>query len=198
MSFGNRAAWFKPALGIVARAAGAVAGTIALLVLSLLALNIPPLPALASIWEGAIGTAETGTIGPLSVTVTKTAPLLLTGLSVAVAWRAGMFSIGAEGQLLMGALAATALWAGMPAAPPALLVIAMLALAAGAGAAWGGIAGWLRVRRGVPEVISTIMLNYIALDLIGALVTAPGRLHGRTQSGPHSDPLPDAVSLPNL
>jgi ABC-type uncharacterized transport system permease subunit len=50
----------------------------------------------------------------------------------------------------------------------------------------------------VPEVISTIMLNYIALNVIGWLVTDPGPLHGKTQSGPHSDPLPPAISLPNL
>jgi simple sugar transport system permease protein len=67
-----------------------------------------------------------------------------------------------------------------------------------AGSLWGGLAGWLRVYRNVPEVISTIMLNYIALNVIGAMVKEPGPLHGKTQAGPHSDPIPDALNLPNL
>jgi simple sugar transport system permease protein len=92
-------------------------------------------------------------------------PLVFTGLSVAIAFHAGLFNIGAEGQLTMGALAAAAagaLWPTLqhPAAP---LVAGLAALLAGA--AWGAIPGWLRARRGSHEVINTIMLNFIAAGL---------------------------------
>jgi general nucleoside transport system permease protein len=180
------------------QAAAAAGGLIVLVALTMAALSIPPVAAMQAIWAGAVGTAQTGTLGPLSTTLTKMAPLLLTGLSVVVAWRAGMFSIGAEGQLLIGALAALAFWSVAGSLPPLAAVVMMIALGTAAGAIWSGIAAWLRIHRNVPEVISTIMLNYIALNLIGALVTAPGPLHGKTQAGPHSDPLPDAISLPNL
>jgi ABC-type uncharacterized transport system permease subunit len=185
-------------LSIVARFCAYLAGLFVIMVLTLWALNISPVPALQAIWRGAVGDSTTGTAAPLSATATKMAPLLLTGLGVVVAWRAGMFSIGAEGQLLVGALAATALWSVAGGAPPIALITMMLACGSAAGALWSGLAGWLRVHRNVPEVISTIMLNYIALNLIGALVTEPGPLHGKTQAGPHSDPLPRAIALPNI
>ena len=174
------------------------AGLVVMMTVTLLALNIPPVPALQAIWTGAFGDSTVGTLAPLSTTLTKMAPLLLTGLGVAIAWRAGMFSIGAEGQLLIGALAALGLWSVARQVPPPILITMMLVLGAAAGALWSGVAGWLRIRRNVPEVISTIMLNYIALNVIGALVTDPGPLHGKTQAGPHSDPLPAIIALPNL
>ena len=92
-------------------------------------------------------------------------PLIFTGLSVAVAFHAGLFNIGAEGQLTMGALAAAAvgaIWPGIwwPLAPVLATGAALLA-----GALWGGIPGWLRARRGSHEVINTIMLNFVAAGL---------------------------------
>ena len=186
------------AIAQIGRVLGSAACLVVIMIVTLWALHVPPLPALIAIWTGAIGSAEAGYAAPLSNTLIKTSPLILTGLGVVVAWRGGMFSIGAEGQLLIGALAAAALWSAARQMPPAVLILTMMLIASAAGALWGGIAGWLRVRRSVPEVISTIMLNYIALDIIGWLVTDPGPLHGKTQSGPHTDPLPSAVALPNL
>src|SRR5947209_13045558 len=92
-------------------------------------------------------------------------PLIFTGLSVAIAFQAGLFNIGAEGQLTMGALAAAvvgALWPRVPS--PLAPILAILAAMAG-GTVWGGIPGWLRARRGSHEVINTIMLNFIAAGL---------------------------------
>jgi len=175
-----------------------VIGLMALMTATLLILRIPPIPALQAIWIGAVGDSTTGTLAPLSTTLTKMAPLLLTGLGVTIAWRAGMFSIGAEGQLLIGALAALGLATLTPRIPAPILILMMLMIGALAGSLWSGLAGWLRIYRNVPEVISTIMLNYIALNIIGAMVTEPGPLHGKTQAGPHSDPIPDALNLPNL
>lgn len=186
------------AVPLICRVAGYVVGLLAVMTLTLWLLNIPVGPALDAIWTGAIGNRSTGTLAPLAATLIKTTPLLLTGLGVVVAWRAGMFSVGAEGQLLVGALASLALWSVAAHVPPALLIALMLVLGSSAGALWSGLAGWLRVYRNVPEVISTIMLNYLALNIIGALVTEPGPLHGKTQSGPHSDPLPGAISLPDI
>jgi len=94
-----------------------------------------------------------------------TTPLIFTGLAVAVPFQAGLFNIGAEGQLTLGALAAAtvgAVWHGLP--WPLAPVLATLAAVA-AGATWGVIPGWLRARRGSHEVINTIMLNFVAAGL---------------------------------
>jgi general nucleoside transport system permease protein len=101
----------------------------------------------------------------LGMTLFYSTPLVFTGLSVAVAFHAGLFNIGAEGQLTLGALAAAAVgavWPGVP-APVAPLLAGLAAIVAGT--AWGAIPGWLRARRGSHEVINTIMLNFIAAGL---------------------------------
>lgn len=92
-------------------------------------------------------------------------PLIFTGLSVSMAFRAGLFNIGAEGQLLFGAMGAAAVGALLPGLPspwgPMLATLAAFA----AGAFWGFIPGWLRARRGAHEVINTIMLNFVAAGI---------------------------------
>jgi ABC-type uncharacterized transport system permease subunit len=91
---------------------------------------------------------------------------------VAFAFRAKLFNIGGEGQFLMGALAAT--WVGINLSlPPVIHVIAALVAATIVGGLWGGIAGLLKATRGVHEVISTIMLNFIAIFFISYMVTGP-------------------------
>lgn len=105
----------------------------------------------------------------------KATPLLLSGLAVALAMRAGLFNIGAEGQLLVGAFAAAwagAAWHGLPAG---LHVAGSLAVGAAAGAAWAAVAGALKAWRGAHEVIVTIMLNYVAIQLTHYLVNGPAR-----------------------
>ena len=143
--------------------------------------------------------AAAGAVGDryaLADTALKTCPLLLTGLAVAIAFRAGVWNIGAEGQLLVGALAATA--AGSAAAALPTPFPAVVALGAGmvAGAAWGGLAALLRVTRNVSEVIGTIMLNFVALRLVGWAVQGP--LMEQAARYPQSDPLPAAALLPIL
>ncbi|MDP6418212.1 MAG: ABC transporter permease [Candidatus Krumholzibacteria bacterium] len=97
-------------------------------------------------------------------------PLIFTGLSVSYAFRAGLFNIGGEGQLYMGAFFAALVPLLLPGLPAILaLPLAVLAAATG-GAAWGAIPGYLRARFGVHEVINTIMMNFIALGLTGYLV----------------------------
>ena len=92
-------------------------------------------------------------------------PLVFTGLSVSIAFHAGLFNIGAEGQLVMGALAAAAVGGCFPAIPWPLAPVLAGFAAFGAGAFWGAIPGWLKARRGSHEVINTIMLNFIAAGI---------------------------------
>ena len=125
--------------------------------------------ALHALWDGAFGSPYAF----WSATLVRATPLLLVGLAVALAFRAGVLNIGAEGQLIVGAIAAAmvALWGdGLPRVVlvPSMAIAGMLA-----GAGWAGIAGWLRRRFGVLEVISTIMLNFIALASIGWMVRGP-------------------------
>ena len=98
----------------------------------------------------------------LQQTLLVTTPLILTGLAVAFAFRCGLFNIGGQGQYTMGAIVAVwvgSVWAGMPGIPHALLTIVLAMLA---GAVWAGIAGILKATVGAHEVITTIMLNWIA------------------------------------
>jgi ABC-type uncharacterized transport system permease subunit len=101
----------------------------------------------------------------LEGTLLKTVPLLLTGLSVALAFRAGVWNIGGEGQFIAGALAA---FIASPFGVVASLLAAMLA-----GALWASIASLMRLWRNAPEVLTTILLNFIALHLLGWCVNGP-------------------------
>jgi simple sugar transport system permease protein len=147
--------------------------------------------ALGALWSGAFGSAD----AVLSATLVRAVPLILAGLAVALAFRAGILNIGAEGQLLAGAGAGAAV--GILLGPVLGPLAAPLVLLAGAilGAAWAGVAALLR-RRGVPEVISTLMLNFVALHGVSWLVRGP--LQEPSRVYPQSLPLPDASRLPVL
>ncbi len=110
---------------------------------------------------------------PISETLTNAAPLILTGLAVTLAFRAGMFNIGGEGQAVLGAIAAGLVGFGIHLPPVLHLVVAVVAGAAG-GALYGFVPGWLKARTGAHEVITTIMLNYIAAKLLVWLVIQDG------------------------
>jgi simple sugar transport system permease protein len=147
--------------------------------------------AYAALWQGAFG----GTY-QVSETVLRSIPLIFTGLSVAVAFRAGVWNIGAEGQLLVGALAVAAVAAAVPGWPGWALMPLCLAASLAAGAAWGGIAAFFKVRRNVPEVIATIMLNFLAINLVSALIHGP--LMEKARAYPESQQLPDTLVLARL
>lgn len=150
-----------------------------------------PWPALSALVTGAFGSSYA-----LSSTVVRAVPLALAGLAVAVAFRAGLLNIGAEGQLLIGACAATATGALLLGAPRMLALPLILAAGALAGAAWALVAAELRRRFGVLEVISTIMLNFIALSITGWLVRGP--LQEPSRIYPQSTSLPLSQQLPML
>lgn len=148
--------------------------------------------------EAAIALARGSLQGSYSIaeTLIRTCPLLLAGLGVAVAFRAGVWNIGAEGQLYMGALAVVWLADGLGALPYPVGIALALGAAAAAGAAWASIAAVLRAYRGVQEVISTIMLNFIAVQVVAWAVHGP--LRESTRQFPYSDHLPDSLMLSRL
>ncbi|MCJ7531346.1 MAG: ABC transporter permease [Anaerolineales bacterium] len=131
-------------------------------------------------FDAYLGLAEGsfGSLKALSETTVWASPYIFAGLAVGLAFKGGLFNIGAEGQLALGAVAAA--WTGY--ALPGLLGITFpaiihipLTILAGilAGAIWGGIPGWLKARFGGHEVINTIMMNYIALNITSYLLNGP-------------------------
>jgi simple sugar transport system permease protein len=102
---------------------------------------------------------------PLSETIVQATPLILAGLSVSLAFRAGLFNIGAQGQIIMGAILAGYLGFGVH-LPIVLHLLVALAGGFAGGAVWGLVVGWLKARTGAHEVITTIMLNYVAASLL--------------------------------
>jgi general nucleoside transport system permease protein len=131
-----------------------------------------------------------------SGTLVRATPLILTGLAVAVAFRAGVFNIGAEGQFLVGAAAGTAVALGLRTLPALALIPAVLIGGSVAGAAWAWIAAVLRVRFHVLEVISTIMLNFVAAYLVSYLVRGP--LQEPTRVNPQTETIIAAAQLPRF
>jgi simple sugar transport system permease protein len=164
---------------LLALAAAIVA--VLLLAISGAAFGHSPRELLSILISGSIGSRFA-----IEGTVLKAVPLLLTGLAVAVAFRAGVWNIGAEGQFLVGALAAflAARW-GMAAS----LIAAMIA-----GAAWASLATLMRLWRNAPEVLTTILLNFIAIHLLGWSVNGP--LKERGGQYPQTDTV--AAALPHL
>jgi simple sugar transport system permease protein len=133
-----------------------------------------------ALFEGAIfnpHTASKGTLagyaGPISETLTNATPLILGGLSVGLAFRAGLFNIGGQGQVIMGAIFAGFVGFHWHLAPGLHLILGVLAGMLG-GALWGGLAGLLKAKTGAHEVITTIMLNYIAVYFLAYLLSVKG------------------------
>jgi simple sugar transport system permease protein len=139
--------------------------------------------------------AETlGTPYGIGQVLFKATPLMLTGLSAAIAFRAGLFNIGAEGQLTIGALCTAIIGCSFPGLPSfALLPLCLLGGIAG-GAAWGAVPGVLKARFGSHEVINTIMMNFIAAALVSYLVTNVYAVPATV----HTPEIAPAAELPRL
>ncbi len=118
----------------------------------------------------AIGSADpkviAAAIRPLTETLVASTPLIFCGLAVAISFRSGVFNIGVEGQFIMGAMGATVAVLALRDLPPPVLLIVAIGIGTLTGAAWGFIPGFLKARTGAHEVITTIMLNYIAAQLV--------------------------------
>ena len=133
----------------------------------------------------------------LQQTLIQTTALILVGLAVAFAFRAGLFNIGGQGQYTMGAIVAVWVGSSLSGLPAFLHIVLAIALAALAGAAWAGIAGLLKAVAGVHEVISTIMLNWIAIWLGVYLFQLGGPLQDPSQSSvPVSKTVVASAKLP--
>ncbi len=125
----------------------------------LLALRANPIEAYGALIEGAFGSANS-----LADTVVKATPLLFVGLGICIAFRGGVTNIGGEGQLVAGAIASTAFALTFPNWPGWLMIPIALLIGFLAGGLWGGIAGFLKAYFNVNEILSTIMLNQIAVQ----------------------------------
>ena len=152
--------------------------------------GVNPFEAYWVLFSNALGTPE-----GLMRTMEKSTPLILTGLAVTVGLRAGLFNIGAQGQLLMAAVGAA--WAGYAFTMPLVLHIPF-ALAFGmlCGAAWASIAGVLRAYRNVSEVITTIMLNSIAIALVDWLASRPLKEPGQPLT--RTPKIAETAAIPHL
>jgi len=163
---GDPPRWLSPVLTIAAVVVALVIGAVVLAFV-----GGDPVRAYLHIVDAAFGD-----IGVLSDTLVKATPLILTGLACALAFRMRLWNIGAEGQFLLGAWGASAvvLIPILPAGTPAIVVIPTMMLAGAlAGALWGIVPGVLRARLGVNEIITTLMLNYVALAWIQFWVFGP-------------------------
>ncbi|PYI68450.1 ABC transporter permease [Arthrobacter livingstonensis] len=140
----------------------------------------------ARTWQGQLGIFET---------LTFATPLILSGLAVTLAFRAGLFNIGAQGQILLGATFAGIIGFQMQ-LPPVIHLLAVILAGAIGGAIWGGIAGFLKARTGAHEVIVTIMLNYIAVSLV--LYLLKNQLKAPGSTNPISAQMHDTALFPLL
>jgi simple sugar transport system permease protein len=176
----------------VLMAAGAVGLGLVVLALGLALFGYDAPAALGALWRGAFGSWYALS----SATLVRAVPLVVIGLGLSVSFRAGALNIGAEGQFLTGAAAAT--WVGLSVGswPSPLAVGAMLVTGGLAGAMWVLIPVILKVRFGVLEVISTLLLNFVAEAWVSFLVQGP--LQEGRRSYPQSDPISVAAQLPVL
>ncbi len=137
-------------------------------------------------WKGRLGIFET---------LTFATPLILSGLAVTLAFRVGLFNIGAKGQIILGATFAGAV-GFLIELPPGIHLLAVIVAGAVGGAVWGGIAGFLKARTGAHEVIVTIMLNYIAVSLV--LYLLKNQLKDPNSSNPISPRMHESAMFPLL
>lgn len=130
----------------------------------------------------------------LAATLNKLCPLLLSSLAVALPLRAGLFNLGAEGQIYMGALGATLVALALPQLPGVLGIVLCTLAGALAGGLWGAIPGWLKAVRGTNEIISSLLMNYLAINLVSYLVAGPMKEPGAPY--PYSYEIAPAYHLP--
>lgn len=170
--------WATAGLPIISIVLALVVGAIVILGSELLLPNhvfswTLPITAYAALIEGSIGSFDA-----IVNTLVASVPLILAGVSVALGFKAGLFNIGAQGQFLMGALGAVTVAVMVTDQPP--IVAIPIATAAGllAGAAWGFIPGLLKAISGAHEVVTTIMLNYVAISTLAWAISGPLKVPG--------------------
>lgn len=182
--------WSITKLPVIAVLVGFIVGAIAIIIT-----GNNPITAYGALFKGSLGS-----IPGFGETIYKVTPILFTGLAAAVSFRCGLFNIGAEGQYVMAAITTIAVaWYGQN-LPHIILIPLIMITGFLVGGAWGAIAGFLKATRGINEVISTIMLNWIALFLSNYLVRiplSPNVLAGETRAG-HSVIIGEVAKLTKL
>ncbi|MFN8598425.1 MAG: ABC transporter permease [Anaerolineae bacterium] len=182
---------FSASLPLLAVVAALLIGGVMLVLL-----GANPFQAYGALIEGALGS-----VSGLTQSLVKATPLLLVGLGICIAFRASVINIGAEGQIILGAVMATWFslqfreWAGW------ILIPATLLMGFLAGAFWGFIPGVLKARLGVNEILSTVMLNAIALQFMNFMIRGPLIDPAGVSAGQYlaqSEKLPEQVWLPRL
>jgi general nucleoside transport system permease protein len=175
----------KIAVPVLAVAGGLVAGGV-VMVLG----GHDPVDAYSSMWDGSLGSSD-----GLQSTLIKATPLVLTGLAVATALRVGLWNIGGEGQLIVGAIAATGTGLYLSSLPAPVLLPAMILAGCGGGGLWAAIAAIPRALIGLNEIIVTLFMNYIAILLMDYLIFGPWG-DPKAFGFAYSRPLPDGAALP--
>ena len=186
-------------LGTLADALLPVLATLAALAVGavmLLFLKVNPLEAYAAMWDGAFGSPNA-----LAETLVKATPLLLVALGICISFRGDVINIGGEGQMVVGAILAT--WVGLTFTDWSGWVVVPLSILAGfvGGAIWGGIPGFLKAYFRVNEILSTVMMNAIAVQLMNFLLRGPMIDPAQAQLAskiPQTARLIDAFRLPRL
>jgi general nucleoside transport system permease protein len=204
---GGVTAWFVGRLGglLVPLSAAVLAFFVGGVVV--LATGHNPLGAYKAIFDGTglnwalpwvTGGAREEAARDLQQTLLVTTPLILTALAVAFAFRCGMFNIGGQGQYWLGVIASIYVGTHLDGSPGVLHILIAIVAALLAGAIWGGIAGLLKASVGAHEVISTIMLNFVAIFVGKYLFERGGHWQGSEEAIPRSDRIFDSAQLPQI
>jgi general nucleoside transport system permease protein len=175
---------------------GAVTAALLVGALMLLALGANPLSGYATMFAAAFGDLE-----GLTNSALKSIPLLLVGVGICISFRASVINIGGEGQMVMGALMATLVALLFPHLPAPLLLPLVLLVGMAGGALWGAIPGALKAYFNVSEILSTIMLNIVAVQIMNFLLRGPLIDPAEIERGtriPQTARLPESVDLPIL
>lgn len=172
--------------------------TLALLIgaVMLMALGADPIEAYAALFDGAFGSTNA-----FADTLVRATPLLFIGVGICIAFRGGVINIGGEGQFIVGALFATILALNMEGAPGWLIIFLAVILGFFGGAIWGGIPGFLKAYLNVNEILSTIMMNVIAVQIMNFLLAGPLIDPVQIERGtriPETARFPIAADLPRL
>ena len=183
--------WLGPLMPVLAVIAALIAGAVMLVLL-----GVNPFVAYAALVDGAFGSPNS-----IADTFVKATPLLLVGAGICIAFRGGVINVGGEGQLIVGALAATVAALYLGDLPGWLLITICLILGFLGGAAWGAIPGALKAYLNVNEILTTIMLNAIAIQGMNFLLSGPLMDPMQVTAGsfiPQTARFPISIDLPRL
>jgi len=183
---------FGGGIRILGRVLVALLGAILVGGTAIAAAGLPPLATFGSLVQ-----ASAGSLFAIKNSLLQSVPITLAALGVAMGIRGGCFNLGAEGQIYVGALGGVVVALAVPGCPASALIVAVLLAGSVCGACWGAVAGALRARLGLSEIITTIMLNFVAFWFVSYLVRGP--LVDPNGGGyPYTPPVPAASRLSML